>query len=220
MKGQVSQSFQIAPFDWEYNYNNGSGATTIYDDSLTKFNTYKGGPLQEAVSAVTYVQDANYVEEGGYGVYGYEYWSDPDHVDDGYISWVSEGKESWKITSQSIGPNDEAMVSQRLIPEEPMYAIINLGIAPGFQAQDFMHLEFPATMYVDYVRIYQREGIENGVTCDPPNRPTVQYIDEYVPGLSCFSFANIPLSVIPRHTVTQIGLLGKKQATSSREIQC
>jgi hypothetical protein len=44
-----------------------------------------------------------------------------------------------------------------------------------------MHLQFPSEMYVDYVRVYQREGIQNGVTCDPPNRPTATYIQKYAP---------------------------------------
>jgi len=51
----------------------------------------------------------------------------------------------------------------------------------SFQEQDFMHLQFPSEMRVDYVRVYQREGIQNGVTCDPPNRPTATYINKYVP---------------------------------------
>lgn len=35
-------------------------------------------------------------------------------------------------------------------------------------------------MYVDYVRVYQRPGVKDGLTCDPPNRPTLKYINEYV----------------------------------------
>jgi hypothetical protein len=43
-----------------------------------------------------------------------------------------------------------------------------------------MHMQFPSEMYIDYVRVYQREGISNGLTCDPPNRPTANYINKYV----------------------------------------
>ena len=56
--------------------------------------------------------------------------------------------------------------------------IINLGMAPSFQQQDFKHMQFPAQMLVDYVRVYQREGLRDGVTCSPPNRPTADYIDK------------------------------------------
>ena len=58
--------------------------------------------------------------------------------------------------------------------------IINLGMAPSFQQQDFKHMQFPAQMLVDYVRVYQREGLRDGVTCSPPNRPTADYIDKWV----------------------------------------
>lgn len=47
-----------------------------------------------------------------------------------------------------------------------------------------MALQFPSTMYVDYVRLYQRQGIQNALTCDPPGYPTAAYINSYViPGV-------------------------------------
>lgn len=58
--------------------------------------------------------------------------------------------------------------------------ILNLGMSPGFQRQDFEHLVFPSKMYIDYVRVYQRADVKNGVSCDPPSRPTAEYITKYV----------------------------------------
>ena len=55
---------------------------------------------------------------------------------------------------------------------------MNLGMAYNFQKPDFKHLTFPAKMLVDYVRVYQRPGVKDGLTCDPPNRPTAKYIKE------------------------------------------
>lgn len=52
------------------------------------------------------------------------------------------------------------------------------GPAASFQEQDFEHLVFPSSMYIDYVRIYQREGLEDGVTCNPSNYPTADYINK------------------------------------------
>jgi hypothetical protein len=49
----------------------------------------------------------------------------------------------------------------------------------SFQKQDFAHLQFPAQMRIDYVRVYQKNGLENAIGCDPPNRPTVTYINKY-----------------------------------------
>ncbi|KAF9481170.1 beta-glucan synthesis-associated [Pholiota conissans] len=179
MQGQVSQSFQCAPYDSGYFWNNASTATTIYDTDLTIFNAYRGGPFQEAVSAETYIEDRFY---GGndFAPYAYEFWSDPKNRDDGYITWYSNGQKTWTITSATVGPNDEAKVSQRLIPEEPMYLILNLAMADNFQPPDFKHLVFPAEMFVDYVRVYQRRGIKNGVGCNPPNYPTTDYINKHM----------------------------------------
>ena len=56
---------------------------------------------------------------------------------------------------------------------------MNLGMSPSFQGQDFKNLKFPAKLYVDYVRVYQREGSVN-TGCDPKTRPTASYINEYV----------------------------------------
>lgn len=35
-------------------------------------------------------------------------------------------------------------------------------------------------MYVDYVRVYQRSDVKNGLTCDPSSHPTTDYINAYV----------------------------------------
>ena len=59
---------------------------------------------------------------------------------------------------------------------------MNLGMSPGFQQQDYEHMTFPAYMYVDYVRVYQREGLDTdqSIGCDPSKRPTADYIAKYV----------------------------------------
>ncbi|GLB38241.1 putative beta-glucan synthesis-associated protein (SKN1) [Lyophyllum shimeji] len=178
-RGQVSQSFQCAPYNYKYDFGNSSPATTIFDPALTKLNTYKGGVFQQAVSAVTYVEDQNY-DDQGYANYAYEWYFDQNRRQDGYIAWYSTGKQSWSITAASIGPDPISQISGRLIPEEPMYMVLNLGMAPGFQKQDFKNLKFPASMHVDYIRIYQRQGTKNGITCDPPSHPTSDYISRHM----------------------------------------
>ena len=35
-------------------------------------------------------------------------------------------------------------------------------------------------MYIDYVRVYQRSDVKNGVGCNPPSHPTTDYINRYV----------------------------------------
>ncbi|KAG1715715.1 hypothetical protein ID866_1431 [Astraeus odoratus] len=178
-QGQVSQSFQTAPYNYQYQFNNNSPATTINDSTITQLNTYKGGVYQQALSAVSYIDSQNYNGEN-YATYGFEWWSNPNDRASGYITWYSQSAQTWKITQDSMGPDSTVQISQRLVPEEPMYIIFNLGMAPSFQEQDFMHLEFPSTMYVDYVRVYQREGVQDGIGCDPPNYPTADYINAHL----------------------------------------
>jgi len=66
-----------------------------------------------------------------------------------------------------------------VIPEEPMTLILNFGMSNGFAALNLTGLAplMPATMRVDYVRIYQDED-NPLVTCDPPGYPTTKYIAE------------------------------------------
>ncbi|KIM28936.1 glycoside hydrolase family 16 protein [Serendipita vermifera MAFF 305830] len=176
-RGQASQSFQLAPFDDGYNYKNTTPETTIYDSTMTVQNTYKGGVWQQAASALTYVKHENYVgTSGGYGTYGFEY--NPSRGNDGYITWSVDGEKTWTVTTASVGPNEISQVSQRLIPEEPMYVIINFGMSPGFQGQDFSKLVFPNVMKVDYVRVYQKAGHEDW-SCSPDHHPTQDYIDSH-----------------------------------------
>ena len=53
-------------------------------------------------------------------------------------------------------------------------------MSTGFTVVDLDHLVFPAKMYIDYVRVYQRDDVKEGVTCDPSHHPTRDYINAYV----------------------------------------
>lgn len=59
------------------------------------------------------------------------------------------------------------------------YIIANLGMSPNFGRIDFEHLQFPATMRIDYIRVYQRPDQIN-IGCDPPDFPTAAYINQLV----------------------------------------
>ena len=56
---------------------------------------------------------------------------------------------------------------------------MNFGMSPGFQFVDFANLPFPATMLIDYVRVYHPKGSKN-IGCDPPDFPTAKYINTYI----------------------------------------
>jgi len=146
----------------------------------------KGGPFQQAVSAVSFVDNANY-NNLGFQTYGVEWWADPKNRDDGYVSWFQGQDKMWTMTAAAVGPDSETQVAQRPVGEEPMSIILNLGLSPGFQQQDWKNLKFPSTMYIDYIRIYQREGVNN-VGCSPSDYPTADYIQNH---LNAYSDANL-----------------------------
>lgn len=65
---------------------------------------------------------------------------------------------------------------------------MNLGMSPNFAyGVDFSTLQYPATMLVDYVRVYQPSGAHN-VGCDPEDRPTMTYINAYPEAYSNYNF--------------------------------
>lgn len=118
--GAVSQSAQIAPFDFEQEVN--EGGIMVYDQTLSERNGYTGGPYQQAVSTVTQVPTDIYEGEK-YATFGYELWSDPNKREDGHITWFSDGEPTWTLRPDAIGPNSITRVGQRLISEEPMVSL-------------------------------------------------------------------------------------------------
>lgn len=67
----MSQSLQVAPFDYQYQYNNKSNAVEMYDSDVTLWNSYLGGVYQQAVSALTYVPNDVYTgTSGNFNMYG------------------------------------------------------------------------------------------------------------------------------------------------------
>ncbi|EMD31407.1 glycoside hydrolase family 16 protein [Gelatoporia subvermispora B] len=181
---QASQSFQVAPYNFQYTPND--NASTLHNPTSV-FNSYKGGQYQQAISALTDIDNSDYAGNA-YGTYAYEWWSDPSNRDEGYITWFADGQESWTMTAATIGPDTTVNISSRIVPEEPVYIIMNLGMSPSFQHQDFMHLQFPSKMYVDYVRVYQRDDVKGGVTCEPSSYPTQDYINNH---LNAYSNPNL-----------------------------
>ncbi|CAK1356293.1 unnamed protein product [Cercospora beticola] len=168
--GAASQSFQVAPFDLFYQPQ--SDWMEIYDYRITEANAYQGGPYQEAISALTALNNKWY-DGNAYQIYAFEY----EPGADGYITWYVGDEPTWKIEGNSVGPNGN--IGQRVIPEEPMTIIANFGMSNSFSAVNLTGLAklFPATMRIDYIRIYQNEGDE--MTCDPVGYPTTEYIKNH-----------------------------------------
>ena len=140
-QGQVSQSFQIAPFDDHYEFNNATGMYTLYNPDKTYWNTYKGGEFQQAVSALTMVQNDLYISQKGatsgqFGAFGFEYASNSADRSKGYVTWVSEGQQSWTMNAGAVGPNPRTGVGQRVVTEEPMALVRSVqALSPPFLAE-------------------------------------------------------------------------------------
>ncbi|CAE6456091.1 unnamed protein product [Rhizoctonia solani] len=176
--GRVSQSAQFAPFS--YNYTFDTSAVTVVDPSVTFLNDYRGSGVQQAVSGLTTLPEDIYQQtQGNFQTFGFEYYGNRNKRQDGYITWVANGKESFSMTAAAVGPDAMAEISSRPVAEEPMSIVLNLAISESFQAVDVANMVFPSEFKVDYVRVYQRKG-EKNVGCDPKDYPTAQYIKDHI----------------------------------------
>ncbi|KAJ9623452.1 beta-glucan synthesis-associated protein [Taxawa tesnikishii (nom. ined.)] len=169
--GSASQSFQVAPFDTLWRPN--TEFIEVYDRSVSSMNAYQGGVYQQALSTVTNLNN-DWYDGKAYQTYAFEY----EPGSDGYVSWFVGDTKTWKVTGDAVGPNGN--IGQRVIPHEPMALIINFGMSSGFAALNLTGLAplMPATMRLDYIRIYQ-DG-DGEMTCDPKGYETTQYIAEHM----------------------------------------
>jgi beta-glucan synthesis-associated protein KRE6 len=133
-------------------------------------NSYQGGVYQQAVSGVTNLNN-NWYDGKQYQTYAFEY----EPGSDGYVTWYVGEDATWTLDSRAVRPNGN--IGQRTIPEEPMAIVANFGMSSSFAQLNMTGLGalMPATMRIDYIRIYQDEG-DSLITCDPPDFPTTDYI--------------------------------------------
>lgn len=179
--GEASQSVQTAPFDVDYAWLNSSAHATLYDPTISKFNSYTGGVYQEAVSGVTDIPaDAYELAANPRAVtFGAHYTPDWTGTGDGEVTWFIDGKAVWTVKGSATPPDPRLDIGQRLIPVEPMSIIMNFGMSDGFQTIRYSTLQFPATFKIDYVRVYQPDGQPDRISCDPQDHPTAAYINSH-----------------------------------------
>ena len=168
--GSASQTFQVAPFDLLWRPN--TDFIEVYDRQTSGMNAYQGGAYQQALSVVTNLNN-DWYDNKAYQTYAFEY----EPGADGYVVWNIGDVKTWKMLGDAVGQNGN--VGQRVVPEEPLSIIVNFGISSGFATLNMSGLGplMPATMRLDYIRIYQDDNGE--MTCDPEGYPTTDYIAKH-----------------------------------------
>ncbi|KAF1838886.1 SKN1-domain-containing protein [Decorospora gaudefroyi] len=167
----ATQSYQVAPFDvnWYPNYN----YTAFPDRRLSGYNTYTGGPFQQAISATT-ILNRDWYDNKQYQRYSFEYV--PGEGKDAFISWKVGDQTMFMLDGRAVGENGN--IKARQIAQEPMSIILNLGLSDNWTWISWKDLIFPTIMRFDYIRWYQKKG-EEMVTCDPPGFETTEYIKKH-----------------------------------------
>lgn len=82
------------------------------------------------MSGVSKIPEKAYIDapNAEYTTFGFEYSPDFDgDGSDGFVTWWVDNKPAWTAPASAVGRNPISNVSQRLIPQEPMSIIINLG---------------------------------------------------------------------------------------------
>ncbi len=184
--GVITQSYQVAPYDVWYQPN--YDYLHIPNYNLTQLNGYCGGPFQQAISGQTSLNNSWY-DGVNYQKYAFEYT--PGVGADAQISWFVGEDVSFGMNGQAIGPNGN--VGARVVSEEPMSIVLNLGISNSWTGIDIGALRFPTMMRIDYVRWYQKAG-QHSVTCDPPGYETTEYIKNHPS-----AYHNVNLTVSDLH---------------------
>ena len=209
---QMSQSCQMAPYNWQYNitWEHGKANTFHFfdDEDGSILNPYTGEITQQSLSgthsasqtAVQYVANSTDTDvPGNFATYSMEYRGGShnkqkeDAYEDSYVVWTSDGKPSWELFPDAVLADSLSHVGARQYPKEPMYIILNLGVSKNFGdiKWDKLMKAFPFEMAVDWVRLYQDpDDPDSHLGCDPEDMPTADYINRH---MEAYTNANLTL---------------------------
>ncbi|EGF99707.1 family 16 glycoside hydrolase, partial [Melampsora larici-populina 98AG31] len=181
--GFASQSLQVAPYDANRQWTTKQGETyQSYTNPgiKTTMNSYHGGNRQQTASFLSTIPTSNCKFRNYWGSQmNYREIKLCNTGVNGYQTWSIGDKPTWTLNNTGIGANSASMIGERLVSNEPMYMILNLGISDTFVPVNKARLNFPAKMLIDYVRVYQPKGRKN-VGCSPKDYPTEDYINRHL----------------------------------------
>jgi len=161
--------------DFPMNFNETDMVTDqeILDKDGNKTIVFRpGSKLVDAYSVENYLDMSWQEEFHSYGLL----W-EPGKL----VRWYLDGVPVFEVDDVALkercGPKEVNCTMERLIPFEPMYIILNIAImkADGW-AKWTKQLQFPATMELDWIRVYQDHNAGHSTGCDPPGFRTQEYI--------------------------------------------
>lgn len=198
----VSQSCQMAPYNWGYDvtqlaHNENTTACYHFKTPDGTINSYMGEITQQSISgesaaSQTAVQ-VNAIENeltnksaDFWATYSLEYSGGSN----GYVAWTSADKPSWEIYPEALRPDPTSGIGARTFPEEPMYILFNLGLSSNFVStmnwEELLQAWDETTdgkfeMLVDWVRVYQDPTDKSqSIGCSPDTMPTEDYINKHM----------------------------------------
>jgi len=100
------------------------------------------------------------------------------------VVWYMDGEPLFEANQIALSPkqspsNPDFYVGQRDVPSEPLSMLLNVAISDHGVMNWNRHMEFPISMEVDYVRIYQDESKGHSLSCSPADHPTAEYIENH-----------------------------------------
>lgn len=121
LAGAVSQSCQFAPFNAYYSWDNATNLEMYQATGTQKLNGFKGNVYQQATSVVSATNQLCYEGSAApcHAVYGFQY-KPGNSADRAYITWINDNKMAWTLHAGGVGADPVAMISERVIPQEPM----------------------------------------------------------------------------------------------------
>lgn len=133
--------FTVAPIDAGYlSLNQVEPNVHVWNTTRTTVNTWNGSIYQQSYSWQSSL-DATSYEGRGYSTFGpssgsrRKLWlmSDTAGVEyipgpAGTITWDVNSTQTWELTAPAMGPDSRVDIGQRLVSEEPMSIILNLGM--------------------------------------------------------------------------------------------
>ena len=188
---EISQTLQMAPLlpegqrwdDMNFYSEEGLSPGVHFPGETTPFRTRAsawdgkfnrpGNAFQDSISAITDLSPDFFENFHTFGV---------DWAPGEYLRWYIDGVLLYEINPNALVARSGKMngteynIGPRLLPEEPMYLIFNLGMSLDFSEVYEDDLEFPSYMFVEYIRAYQRPNKLN-VGCNPPEARTAQWIN-------------------------------------------